>query len=125
MVSIALPPGHRVNRYKSQTERQAYWKEFGHGTLPLDALVCLASPGWPLVFATVVRRDPAELAAEHPLIGLAFEEGQQTERALMRMGQGLLPNTVLVQVGGYLPVSGVCIRASGRSTQAYSTCAVM
>jgi hypothetical protein len=98
MVSLALPPGHRANRCKSQKEREDYWREYGHGTLPLDALVCLASPGWPLVFATVVRRDPEELVAEHPMVGLAFEPGQQTSRVLRRMGQGPLPNTVLLQV---------------------------
>lgn len=100
MVSLALPPGHRVHRFKTKAEREAYWKEYGHGTLPMDALVCLACPqgGWPLVFATVVRRDPAELAAEHPMLGLAFEPGQQAERVLMRMGQGPLPQTMLVQV---------------------------
>lgn len=98
MVSVALPSSHRAHRCKDNNERQEYWKQYGHGTLPLDALVCLASPGEPLVFATVVRRDTAELAAEHPHFGLAFEPGQQTERVLMRMGRGLLPNTVLVQV---------------------------
>lgn len=100
MVSIALPPGHRASRLKSHKERKDYWTDYGGGTLPIDALVCLASPGWPLVFATVVHRDPEELAAEHPIVGLAFEPGQHTARVLRRMGQGLLPNTVLVQVGG-------------------------
>lgn len=102
MVSLALPPGHRANRCKFRKEREDYWREYGHGTLPLDALVCLASPGWPLVFATVVRRDPEELVAEHPIVGLAFEPGQQTSRVLRHMGQGLLSNTVLVQVSSRL-----------------------
>jgi hypothetical protein len=98
MVSVALPPGHRAARLKTKDERLAFFKQYGHGLLPLDALVCLATPGWPLVFATVVRRDPAELAEVAPMVGLAFEEGPQTEQVLQRMGDGPLLNTVLVQV---------------------------
>lgn len=98
MISIAMPPRHRASRCKSHDERLEYWKAYGHSTLPLDALVCLASPGSPLVFATVVRRDPEEMACVHPIIGVSFEPGQDTEAVLQRMGQGVLPNTVLVQV---------------------------
>jgi hypothetical protein len=57
MVSISLPPNHRAARLKTKQERVDYWSSYGHGMLPSDALICLASPGWPLVFATVVRRD--------------------------------------------------------------------
>lgn len=60
--------------------------------------MCLASPGQPLVFATVVRRDPVELAEEQPMIGLAFEPGPETEKVLGMMGCGPIASTVLVQV---------------------------
>eukprot|EP00775_Hariotina_reticulata_P004273 gene4273-4526_t len=98
MVSIQLPPGHRTARMTSKKERLEYWSSYGHGMLPNDALVCLASPGQPLVFATIVRRDAVELAEEQPMIGLGFEPGPETEKVLSMMGCGPLPNTVLVQV---------------------------
>jgi hypothetical protein len=68
MVSAALPPGHRALQHRTEQERLRFWREFGHGTLASDALVCLAMPpaaqGGPprLVFATVVRRDPEDMA---------------------------------------------------------------
>lgn len=87
---------------KTKAERVAYWTDYGHGTLASDALVCLASPGWPLVFATIVRRDVQELAEEQPMVGLAFEPGQETNQVLQAMARGPLQNTVLVQVSLYV-----------------------
>lgn len=100
MISVQLPNSHRAARIKSQKDRLDFWREYGHGTLPTDALVCLATPGQALVFATVVRRDTKELAEEQPMIGLAFEPGQDVERIISLMGKGPLPATVLVQVSG-------------------------
>jgi hypothetical protein len=51
-----------------------------------------------LVFATVVRRDPVELAEDQPMIGLGFEPGPETEKVLGMMGCGPIASTVLVQV---------------------------
>ncbi len=99
MVSLELPPGHRARSHASRTKRLEYWKQYGHGTLPLDALVCLVCPsGQGLLFGTVARRDPDELASERPVVGLAFEAGSETEaRVLQYIGQGLAGLT-LVQV---------------------------
>ncbi|KIY98958.1 NFX1-type zinc finger-containing protein 1 [Monoraphidium neglectum] len=104
MVSAALPPGHRALQHRTEQERLRFWREFGHGTLASDALVCLAMPpaaqGGPprLVFATVVRRDPEDMAmGPDPMVGLAFEPGPDVESVLQHMGEGPLPGTVLVQ----------------------------
>lgn len=111
MVSVALPPGHRAHQHQSEKERVEFWKRFGQGTLASDALVCLAMPstgaGRPprLVFATVVRRDPEELAMEQPVVGLAFEPGADVEGVLQYTGRGPLP--VLVQVSSNLLSSKV------------------
>jgi hypothetical protein len=40
-----------------------------------------------------------ELAEEQPMVGLAFEPGQDAEQVLQAMARGPLTNTVLVQVG--------------------------
>ncbi|WIA14242.1 hypothetical protein OEZ85_002778 [Tetradesmus obliquus] len=98
MLSVTLPPGHRGARLRTKAERVGFWSSYGHGTLPADALVCLASPSWPLVFATVVRRDVQEMAEEQPMVGLAFEPGQDAEQVLQAMARGPMANTVLVQV---------------------------
>jgi hypothetical protein len=45
------------------TVERACRAEYGRGTLPQDALVCLASPGEKLVFALVVRREAKEVSA--------------------------------------------------------------
>lgn len=54
MVSFVLPPSNKAARMSKQDDREAYWKESSKGTLPLDALVCFAMHGQPLMFATVV-----------------------------------------------------------------------
>jgi hypothetical protein len=51
------------------------------------------------VFATVVRRDVEDLAAEQPVVGLGFEPGGQLEKLLEQIGTGPVPNTALLQVG--------------------------
>ena len=104
MVALTLPAGHRANRCKNKKEREEFWSQSGHSTLPSDALVCVVSPGQPLVFATVARRDAKELAGVAPMVGLAFEPGRGLDQVLQYMGKGPLKDTVLVQVGGgFLP----------------------
>jgi hypothetical protein len=99
MFSIQLPPGHKANRLKTQAERVEFWSNFGHSTLQMDALVCLVTPGRPLLFGTVARRDPVELAHEQPIIGLSFDQEQDAQKVLAHMACGPLPHgTVLVQV---------------------------
>ncbi|GFR50032.1 hypothetical protein Agub_g12193 [Astrephomene gubernaculifera] len=103
-VAVALPPGHRAMRLKKEEERKEYWSEYGKGTLPMDALVCIARmpkkqaqaagsqqpQPQPLLFGTVVRREAAEMARKHPEIGLVFERGQQAgaARLLSELGRG-------------------------------------
>ena len=52
-----------------------------------------------VVFATIGRRDPKEMADEHPVIGLAFDRGQGVEEVLQLLGQGRQRGMSLVQVG--------------------------
>lgn len=129
LLSVVLPSGHRASRLGNKTEREAYWRDSGRGTLPLDTLVCIArmsrGPGrkgkgqgqgqaagggledgggfQPLVFGTVARRDAREMAEQRPVVGLAFERGQQkvVEGLLLELGRGSLQaeELVLVQVG--------------------------
>jgi hypothetical protein len=99
MFSVQLPSSHKATRLRTQAERKEFWSSFGHSTLPMDALVCLVTPGRPLLFATVARRDPAEMAHEQPIIGLSFDQEQDAEKVLAHMACGPLPHgTVLVQV---------------------------
>lgn len=125
LLSVVLPSGHRASRFGNKTDREAYWRDSGRGTLPLDTLVCIArmsrGPGrkgqiqaarggqeegagfQPLVFGTVARREPREMAEQRPVVGLAFERGQQkaVEGLLLELGRGSLQaeELVLVQVG--------------------------
>lgn len=124
MVAVQLPPSHRAHphRMRDWDERLAYWSDYGFGTLAQDALVCLvvrrqadsrggprraggapggeAAGGRPfVVFGTIARRDPRELAEEMPVIGLSFDRGQEAEQLLRLMGSGgLMGNAMLVQV---------------------------
>ncbi|KXZ51993.1 hypothetical protein GPECTOR_10g1015 [Gonium pectorale] len=97
LVAVALPPSHRAVRMPESKEREEFWSEHGKGTLPIDSLVCIArrvapgQPPAPLLFGTVVRRIPKEMAREaaRPVVGLAFERGQAgAERLLAELGRG-------------------------------------
>jgi hypothetical protein len=98
-------------------EREEFWTDHGRGTLPMDTLVCIAGrpsaatwgqqqlpqsgsrmPPLLIAFATVGRRDVKELSEKMPVIGLAFDRGQEVERVLELLGQGELKDAVLVQV---------------------------
>ena len=120
MIEIQLPPSHRTARMTSGKEREEFWSDHGRGTLPLDALVCIVVRGTaaaagsgigvssgdtaaaaqpPIVmFATVGRRDPKELAGQTPVIGISFDRGQGVEQVLQLLGQGRLRDVSLVQV---------------------------
>ncbi|GAX74369.1 hypothetical protein CEUSTIGMA_g1818.t1 [Chlamydomonas eustigma] len=124
MVAIQLPKSHRVSGMPSLREREEFWTDHGRGTLPMDALVCIAGrpttaavSHWnqhqpvvsgklqpnkvaPLLiaFATVGRRDVKELSERFPVIGLAFDRGQEVERVLELLGRGELRDAVLVQI---------------------------
>ena len=119
MIEIQLPMSHRAARMTSGKEREEFWTDHGRGTLPLDALVCIVVRGTagsgggngasssdtavaaqpPIVmFATVGRRDPKELAGHTPVIGLSFDRGQGVEQVLQLLGQGRLRDVSLVQV---------------------------
>ncbi|KXZ51992.1 hypothetical protein GPECTOR_10g1014 [Gonium pectorale] len=110
LVAVELPMSHRAARMASKREREEYWREYGKGTLPADALVCIArrvapgQPPAPLLFGTVMRREPKEMALEArwPVVGLAFERGQAgAERLLAELGRGPVlsgEGLVLVQV---------------------------
>ncbi|KAJ9507652.1 hypothetical protein QJQ45_019168 [Haematococcus lacustris] len=118
MLSFALPPGHHANCLKTMKEKEEFWDKHGWGTLPLNSLVCLAAPGDPLLFGTVVshqpqdgqglaaraphcpiaaRREPKEMAEALPLVGVSFEAGRGLEQVLAWVGS-TLANKVLVQV---------------------------
>ncbi|KAL6759021.1 P-loop containing nucleoside triphosphate hydrolase protein, partial [Haematococcus lacustris] len=97
MLSFALPPGHHASGLKTQKEKEDFWDRHGRGILPLNALVCLAAPGGPLLFGTVVRREPEEMAEAQPLVGVSFEAGRGLEKVLAWSGK-TLTDTVLVQV---------------------------
>ncbi|GFH10317.1 uncharacterized protein HaLaN_05608 [Haematococcus lacustris] len=97
MLSFALPTGHHANRLKTKKEKEDFWDKHGRGTLPLNALVCLAAPGDPLLFGTVVRREPKEMAEALPLVGVSFEAGRGLEQVLAWVGKTLAIK-VLVQV---------------------------
>ncbi|PNH08303.1 NFX1-type zinc finger-containing protein 1 [Tetrabaena socialis] len=96
LVSVQLPMSHRAARLKTKKEREEFWSDSGKGTLPSDALVCIArrpAPDQPqttpLVFGTIVRRDSKEMAMEQPVVGIAFERGQLgAERLLAELGRG-------------------------------------
>ncbi len=107
LVSVVLPMSHRAARIKSKKDREAFWSDSGRGTLPSDALVCIARrprDGWqgsdprvggeddfqPLAFGTIARREAAELAAVRPVVGLAFDRGQgeAAVRVLEQLGRG-------------------------------------
>ncbi|GFH23954.1 uncharacterized protein HaLaN_21658 [Haematococcus lacustris] len=97
MLSFVLPPGHHANRLETRKEKEEFWDKHGRGTLPLNALVCLAAPGDPLLFGTVVRREPKEMAEALPLVGVSFEAGRGLEQVLAWIGRSLTKK-VLVQV---------------------------
>jgi hypothetical protein len=106
MVSFCLPHGHKASSLKTALERTEYWKDHGHGTLPIDALVCLVrGRGQPLLFASVVRREVDEMAAPRPMVGLSFEAGQEAEAVLQYMGrqEGAHDGLALIQV---MPANG-------------------
>ncbi|KAG1675264.1 hypothetical protein FOA52_016295 [Chlamydomonas sp. UWO 241] len=92
MLSLRLPMSHRAARMQDLKERQNFWKEFGGGTLPLDALVCLVPTApvrghqMPLVFATVSRRDVPEMSQAHPIFGLSFSSGKDADAAFQMIG---------------------------------------
>ena len=79
--------------------------------LPENALVAIVRrpqpgrPPQPVLFGTVARRNPKDLAAEHPVVGLAFTRGQAEEAARLLAAMGRFPGCleaegyVLVQVG--------------------------
>ncbi|KAG2452041.1 hypothetical protein HYH02_003079 [Chlamydomonas schloesseri] len=83
LVAVALPPGHRAVTLSRHAERESYWTEHGKGTLPNDALVCIArrpsaaaaAALEPLVFGTIQRRDAKSMAREwkQPVFGVVFE----------------------------------------------------
>lgn len=100
ILSVQLPPSHKATQLARATEREAFWKEFGKGTLPIDGLVCLVVPGRPLVFGTVVRREPREMAERRPLFGIAFESFTDSAWVLEYLGQpgGMPKGSCLVQV---------------------------
>jgi hypothetical protein len=106
MVAIQLPMSHQAHpaRMKKPADRLRFWDEFGRGTLPTDALVCLVptAPIWgrqlPLVFATVARRDIVELSQANPVVGLSFPRGQSVDSILQLIGCGALSGLVLMQV---------------------------
>ncbi len=110
-IAIWLPDSHRAARLAKTKEREAFWKDFGRNTLPLDSLVCLVSQpkqqgGKPLLFfATVARRDIKELASEAPVVGLALYNKQDVEKVSQLIGQQGARNSdqkqmMLIQVRG-------------------------
>ncbi|MEW5313864.1 MAG: hypothetical protein WDW38_005396 [Sanguina aurantia] len=99
MVSFALPPSHPAAKLPKQEEREAFWANSGKATLPLDGSVCFARNGNPVLFATVVRREPRELAMPRPTIGLAFHASEaELVDILTCMGSTLLAETSMVQI---------------------------
>ena len=106
MIAINLPMSHRAAQMKSLKERYEFWTDHGRGTLPLDALVCLVirpaagSIEKPkLIFATVSRRDPKELAEKTPILGLSFDRNPEVVELLLMLGQRRQQDDVtLVQV---------------------------
>lgn len=98
MVAVELPKSHRAARMKDKQERVEFWTEFGRGTLAADALVCLVMTRDDqdqyqehqqrslVIFGTIGRRDPKELAEQHPIVGLSFDRGQEAEMVLQLMG---------------------------------------
>ena len=117
LVAVALPAGHRAVTLHKVSERESYWTEHGKGTLPNDALVCIArtpvastasAAPEPLVFGTIQRRDPKIMAREwkQPVFGVVFERSVGSfagvERLVAEIGCGdavQLRQLVLVQVG--------------------------
>jgi hypothetical protein len=101
MVAIQLPMSHRAARMSDYKERKEHWESHGKGTLPLDALAVLVPPkgsNQPLVFATVARRNPKEMAEATPMLGLVFDRGQNVEHVMQLLGRGQLQGYSLVQV---------------------------
>ncbi|KAG2423774.1 hypothetical protein HXX76_015050 [Chlamydomonas incerta] len=118
LVAVELPSGHRIRGLAKQPQREAYWTEHGKGTLPNDALVCIAR--WasgaaagdeadeaeaaalePLLFGTIQRRDARTMAQEwaEPVFGVVFQRstsggdpfaygGDGVDRLLAEMGRG-------------------------------------
>jgi hypothetical protein len=115
MVAIQLPLGHQAHpaRMKKPEERKRFWTDFGKGTLPTDALVCLVPTApirgreFPLIFATVARRDVVELSQANPVVGLSFSRGQSIESVLQLIGCGALSGLMLVQVGGHVHIERI------------------
>ncbi|KAG2492324.1 hypothetical protein HYH03_009275 [Edaphochlamys debaryana] len=112
LVAVELPMSHRAARMKKRKEREEYWDQYGKGTLPIDALVVVARrsrdsagggdpppPPTPLLFGLVARREPKELAAERPVLGIAFDRGARGAEALLQeLGRGGLKGEELVLV---------------------------
>ncbi|KAG1673298.1 hypothetical protein FOA52_002578 [Chlamydomonas sp. UWO 241] len=106
MVAIQLPMSHQAHpaRMKKEKDRLRFWDEFGKGTLPTDALVCLVPTApirrreLPLVFATVARRDKVELSQANPVVELSIPRGQSVDSVLQLIGCGALSGLMLVQV---------------------------
>jgi hypothetical protein len=101
MFSVQLPRSHKAAQIRSEKARRQFWKSRGFSTLSLNSLVCICAHGQPLLFGTIVRRDPAELALETPVIGIAFQDVARTQQLLEQIGsKTLAPDVVMVQVGG-------------------------
>eukprot|EP00955_Chlamydomonas_euryale_P117408 366472-Chlamydomonas_euryale.AAC.3 len=105
MLQIQLPPNHGAFNLKNSKDRQAFWNEFGKGTLPLDALVCVMptqpinGENIPLMYATVSRRDENDLAQQAPCFGLHFAKSNTHVNSLMKLiGAGPPPGLLLLQV---------------------------
>jgi hypothetical protein len=75
-LSVQLPKSHHAASMTTRAEREQYWTDYGRGTFPIDALVCLVCVTGgdvrPIVYATVARRELKELADDLPTIGLAL-----------------------------------------------------
>ncbi|GFH27467.1 uncharacterized protein HaLaN_25792, partial [Haematococcus lacustris] len=120
MLSFALPHGHQANRLRTITEKEDFWDKHGRGTMPLNALVCLASPGDPLLFGTVVRREPKEMAEALPLVGVSFEAGRGLEQVLAWIGR-TLANKVLVQALPTVPLAEELVYGQAPQRPSYLT----
>ncbi len=80
----------------------------GKGVLPENALVAIArrpqpsAPPQPVLFGLVARRNAKELAADHPVVGLAFARGQEEEAARLLAALGRFPGCL--EAEGYVLV---------------------
>lgn len=107
--SFRVPHWHRVNRLKTQSEKEKYW-DTSRRVLPRDALVCLLRQNserkWvPIRFGTIVRRETKELAVTgktKPVIGIAFFSQDQVLESLKELSDSTLPPTRLLVVSAEL-----------------------